>query len=132
MSMSDPLGDMLTRIRNGQMAGHNVVEAPFSKLHANVCAVLKDEGFIRDFKTVEGDNNKKTIQIELKYMDGEGVIREIGRVSKPGRRVYTSMKDMPRVYNGLGVLVVSTPQGVMPDHKARAANVGGEVLCQVF
>jgi small subunit ribosomal protein S8 len=130
--MNDPLGDMLTRIRNGQMAGHAVVEAPFSNLHVSVCNVLKEEGFIRDVKAVEVGTNKKRLQIELKYSEGQGAIREIGRVSKPGRRVYTSMKDMPRVYNGLGVLVVSTPQGVMPDHKARAANVGGEVLCQVF
>lgn len=132
MSMNDPLSDMLTRIRNGQMAGHAVVVAPFSNLHLNVCGVLKDEGYIRDVKAIEGENNKKTLQIELKYSEGQGAIREIGRVSKPGRRVYTSMKDMPHVYNGLGVLVVSTPKGVMPDHKARAANVGGEILCQVF
>lgn len=132
MSMNDPLGDMLTRIRNGQMAGHSVVEAPFSNLHMSVCGVLKDEGFIREFTAVEGENNKKTIQIELKYMEGSGAIREIGRVSSPGCRVYTSMKAMPRVFNGLGVLIVSTPQGVMSDYKARQANVGGEVLCKVF
>ena len=132
MSMNDPLGDMLTRIRNGQMAGHNVVIAPFSKLQVSVCEVLKDEGFIREYSVVEGENNKKTISIELKYTDGEGAIREIKRVSRPGLRSYTSVKDMQRFYNGLGILVVSTPKGVLPDHKARAENVGGEILCKVF
>jgi small subunit ribosomal protein S8 len=132
MTMSDPLGDMLSRIRNGQMANKSVIECPFAKLRENVCKVLVDEGFIRGYKIVEQDNNKKALHIELKYSEGRGVIRKIDRVSKPGRRVYTSMKDMPRFYNGLGVLVVSTPRGVMADHQARAANVGGEVLCQVF
>jgi small subunit ribosomal protein S8 len=132
MTMSDPLGDMLSRIRNGQMANKSVIECPFAKLRENVCKVLVDEGFIRGYKIVEQDNNKKALHIELKYSEGRGVIRKIDRVSKPGRRVYTSMKDMPRFYNGLGVLVVSTPRGVMADHDARAANVGGEVLCQVF
>ncbi len=132
MSMNDPLGDMLTRIRNGQMAEKAVIEVLYSKLHVNVCAVLKDEGFIRDYKVVDLDNNKRTIEVELKYTDGAGAIREIGRVSKPGRRTYTSVKEMGHFYNGLGILVVSTPKGVLPDHKARAENVGGEVLCQVF
>jgi small subunit ribosomal protein S8 len=132
MTMSDPLGDMLSRIRNGQMANKSVIECPFAKLRENVCKVLVDEGFIRGYKIVEQDNNKKALHLELKYSEGRGVIRKIDRVSKPGRRVYTSMKDMPRFYNGLGVLVVSTPRGVMADHDARAANVGGEVLCQVF
>lgn len=132
MTMSDPLGDMLTRIRNGQQAGKEVVEAPFSRLHENVCKVLEDEGYIRGFKVEEKEGNKKYLQIQLKYTDGEGVIRQIDRVSKPGRRIYSNVKTMPRFFNGLGVLVVSTPQGVMTDHKARASNVGGEVLCQVF
>ena len=132
MSMNDPLGDMLTRIRNGQQAHKKIVECPFSRLRENVCAVLKDEGFIRGFKVVDGENNKKSLHVELKYAEGEGVIRRIDRVSTPGRRVYTSVKDMPRFYNGLGILVVSTPRGVMADHKARAENVGGEVLCQIF
>ncbi len=132
MTMSDPLGDMLTRIRNGQMAGKSTIDCPYSKLRANVCAVLKDEGFIREFKSVDGENNKKTLVIELKYADGRGVIRQIDRVSKPGCRIYSNVKSFPRFYNGLGVLVISTPQGVMPDYKARAANVGGEILCQVF
>lgn len=132
MAMSDPLGDMLARIRNGQMANKSVVECPYSKLRENVCAVLKDEGFIRGTKVVDAGNNKKTLQIELKYSEGEGVIRQIDRVSKPGRRVYSNMKSLPRFYNGLGILVISTPKGVLPDHKARAENVGGEILCQVF
>jgi len=130
--MSDPLSDMLTRIRNGQQASKAVVECPYSKLRERVCEVLKDEGFIRGFKIEDLGNNKKALMIELKYAEGRGVIRQIDRVSKPGRRVYTGIKSMPRFYNGLGVLVVSTPKGVMADHKARAANVGGEVLCQVF
>ncbi len=132
MAMSDPLGDMLARIRNGQMANKSVILCPFSKLRENVCKVLVDEGFIRAYKIEERDNNKKDLLIELKYAEGRGVIRKIDRVSKPGRRVYKGAKDMPRFYNGLGVLIVSTPQGLMTDHKARAANVGGEVLCQVF
>jgi len=132
MSMNDPLGDLLTRIRNGQQAGKASIMAPHSRLHENVCAVLQDEGFVRDFKVHEGENNKKTIEVFLKYAEGRGAIREIGRVSKPGRRIYSNVKSMPRYYNGLGIMVLSTPQGVMPDYKARAANVGGEVLCQVF
>ena len=132
MAMSDPLGDMLTRLRNGQQAGKEIVECPFSKLRENVCNVLKDEGFIRGYKIEDLGGNKKNLQIQLKYAEGRGVIRQIDRVSKPGRRVYSNVKTMPRFFNGLGVLVVSTPQGVMTDHKARAANVGGEVLCQVF
>jgi len=132
MAMSDPLGDMLARIKNGQMAAKSVIECPFSKLRENVCKVLVEEGFIRAYKTQDLENNKKNLLIELKYAEGRGAIRQLDRVSKPGRRVYKSMKDMPRFYNGLGILIVSTPRGVMADHQARAANVGGEVLCQVF
>lgn len=132
MSMSDPLGDMLSRIRNGQMARKPAVECGFSGLRENVCKVLKDEGFIREYSVKDAGDNKKTLVIELKYAEGRGVIRQIDRVSKPGRRVYTGVKTMPRFFSGLGVLVVSTPRGVMADHKARAANVGGEILCQVF
>ncbi len=132
MAMSDPLGDMLARIRNGQMANKSVIECPFSKLRENVCKVLVDEGFIRAYNVKEQDNNKKALFIELKYAEGRGVIRKIARVSKPGCRIYKGAKDMPRFYNGLGVLIVSTPQGLMTDHKARETNVGGEVLCQVF
>ena len=132
MAMNDPLGDMLARIRNGQMAGKAVIDVLYSKLQVSVCAVLKEEGFIRDYSVVELEGNKKTLRVELKYNDGEGAIREIGRVSRPGLRSYTSVKDMPRHYNGLGVLIVSTPKGVLPDYKARAENVGGEILCKVF
>lgn len=132
MSMSDPLGDMLARIRNGQQARKATVESPYSTLRESVCAVLKSEGFIRDYRAQDGENNKRTLTIELKYSEGQGAIREMRRVSKPGRRVYSGVNEMPRFYNGLGVTVVSTPRGVMSDHDARAANVGGEVLCQVF
>lgn len=132
MSMNDPLSDMLARIRNGQMAGKDQIVVLFSKLHMNVCQVLKDEGFIRDFHSEDLENNKKQIIVELKYDEGRGVIQKIERVSKPGRRIYSNIKTMPRYYNGLGILVISTPKGVMPDHAARAANVGGEILCQVF
>jgi small subunit ribosomal protein S8 len=132
MTMSDPLGDMLTRIRNAQQAAKDVVECPYSTLHVRVCDVLKDEGFIRGYTVVDLGDNKKSLSVQLKYAEGRGVIRQIERVSKPGRRVYTNVKTMPRFYNGLGILVVSTPRGVMADYKARAANVGGEVLCQVF
>lgn len=132
MTMSDPLSDMLTRIRNGQKAGKVRISCTYSKLRENVCKVLEEEGFIRGFKMVEAGSNKKDLVIDLKYAQGQGVIRQIDRVSKPGRRAYVKVKDMPRFYNGLGILIVSTPQGVMPDRKARAANVGGEILCQVF
>ncbi|HBR67831.1 MAG TPA: 30S ribosomal protein S8 [Rhodospirillaceae bacterium] len=132
MTMSDPLGDMLTRIRNGQAVRKTSIECPYSRLRESVCNVLKDEGFIRAFKAEDRGNNKKVLVIELKYDGGQGVIRQIDRVSKPGCRIYSSVKDMPRFYNGLGILVVSTPNGVMADHKARDENVGGEILCQVF
>ena len=132
MSMSDPLGDMLTRIRNGQQAKMPVINCPHSNLRASVCDVLKDEGFIRGYNVVDQDNNKREMQIELKYDEGEAVIRELKRISKPGRRVYSKIKDLEPFYNGLGIAVVSTPQGVMADHKARNENIGGEVLCQVY
>ncbi len=132
MSMNDPLGDMLTRIRNGQNARKPVVMAPFSKLQEAVCKVLQDEGFIRGYKVADLGNNKKELQVELKYDAGQPVIRELKRISKPGRRIYAQIKGLPQFYNGLGIKILSTPQGVMSDHKAKAANVGGEVLCQVF
>jgi small subunit ribosomal protein S8 len=132
MSMNDPLSDMLTRIRNGQGARKPVIAAPYSKLQEAVCKVLADEGFIRGYKVVDAGNNKKELSIELKYDAGQPVIRELKRISKPGRRVYTQIKGLPQYYNGLGIKILSTPQGVMADHKAKAANVGGEVLCQVF
>ncbi len=132
MSMSDPLGDMLTRIRNGQRARKDTVIAPASKLRSNVLDVFKREGFIRGYSQYEVRPGVSEIKIELKYHDGDPVIRELHRVSKPGRRVYSGIKDLSRVYNGLGISILSTPRGVMSDAEARAANVGGEVLCQVF
>ena len=132
MSMSDPLGDMLTRIRNGQMAKKSSVNAPASKLRSNVLDVLKREGFIRGFEQVEKSAGISEIKIELKYFEGQPAIQEISRVSKPGRRVYSKIKKLSNVYNGLGISIISTPRGVMSDAEAREANVGGEVLCQVF
>lgn len=131
MAMNDPLGDLLSRIRNAQMRNKSKVSSPNSKLRESVLEVLKVEGYIRGYAVVEKDGRSE-IEIELKYFDGEPVIREIERVSKPGRRVYTSVKNMPRINNGLGVTIVSTPKGVMADHDARDANVGGEILCTVF
>ncbi|NVO13697.1 MAG: 30S ribosomal protein S8 [Rhodoplanes sp.] len=130
--MNDPIGDMITRIRNAQMRAKSRVSTPGSKLRASVLEVLKSEGYIRDFSTTEHADGRTEFEIELKYFDGAPVIREISRVSKPGRRVYASVKALPRVNNGLGIAVVSTPKGVMADHAARDANVGGEVLCTVF
>jgi small subunit ribosomal protein S8 len=131
MAMNDPIGDLLSRIRNAQMRNKSKVTSPNSRLRESVLDVLKNEGYIRGFAVVEKDGRSE-IEIELKYFDGEPVIREIERVSKPGRRVYTSVKNMPRINNGLGVTIVSTPKGVMADHDARDANVGGEILCKVF
>jgi small subunit ribosomal protein S8 len=130
--MNDPLGDMLTRIRNAQMRGKPVVVSPSSKLRRWVLDVLQQEGYIRGYSESEQANGTKNIEIELKYYEGEPVIREIERVSKPGRRVYSSVKTMPVVRNGLGISILSTPKGVMSDTAAREQNVGGEVLCRVF
>jgi small subunit ribosomal protein S8 len=132
MATSDPLGDMLTRIRNAQRSRHSSCVAPASKLRANVLDVLKREGFIRGFAAEQLRPGVAQLRIELKYNEGEPVIKEITRVSKPGRRVYSGIKDLPRVYAGLGVSILSTPRGVLSDAEARAANVGGEVLCRVF
>jgi len=130
--MTDPLGDLLSRIRNGQMARKTSVTAPASRLRANVLDVLKREGYIRGYTQQNIRPGVDEIVIELKYHEGEPVIRSIDRVSTPGRRVYSKIKDLPRVSNGLGISILSTPRGVMSDAEARAANVGGEVLCQVF
>ena len=132
MSMSDPLGDMLTRIRNGQRANKAVITVPASKLRSNVLDVLQREGFIRGYSWAEIRSGIAELTVELKYSEGQPVIREINRVSKPGRRVYAGIKKLQPIYNGLGVAILSTPRGVMSDSEARAANVGGEVLCQVF
>jgi len=132
MALSDPLGDMLTRIRNGQRARMAAVESPASKLRCNVLEVLKREGYIRGFSEEEVRPGIRNLKIELKYHEGEPVIKQIARVSKPGRRVYSRIADLSRVYNGLGIAILSTPRGVMSDNEARTANVGGEVLCRVF
>ena len=131
MLMNDPIGDMLTRIRNAQMRKRPTVATPASTMRARVLDVLESEGYIRGYSEVEL-NGKAEFQIELKYFDGQPVIREIQRVSKPGRRVYSSVRNIPRVSDGLGVSILSTPKGVMSDHEARTQNVGGEVLCRVF
>jgi len=131
MLMNDPLGDMLTRIRNAQMRKRPNVKTPASALRRRVLDVLVEEGYVRGYSEVEF-NGKAEFEIELKYFDGQPVIREIERVSKPGRRVYSSVKSIPRVADGLGVSILSTPKGVMSDHEARNQNVGGEVLCRVF
>jgi len=132
MSMNDPLGDMLTRIRNAQMRGKGTVRSPASKLRAWVLDVLKAEGYIRGYERVTAADGHAELEIQLKYQGGEPAIRELTRISKPGRRVYAGVQEIPLVRNGLGVSVVSTPKGVMSDAAARAANVGGEVLCRVF
>ncbi len=132
MALNDPLGDMIARIHNAQMRSKSKVSTPASKLRVSVLDVLKTEGYIRGYAAVEHSNGRRELEIELKYFDGQPVIRVIERVSKPGRRVYASVKNLPRINNGLGVAIVSTPKGVMADHAARDANVGGEILCTVF
>lgn len=130
MSMTDPIADMLTRIRNAQMAEKNAVTMPSSKIKVAIAKVLRDEGYIDDF-AVRQDAGKSELDIALKYYAGRPVIERIERISKPGLRVYKGKDDLPRVMNGLGVAIVSTPKGVMTDRRARASNVGGEVLCVV-
>ena len=132
MSMSDTLGDMLTRIRNGQTTNKKIVDAPASRFRKNVLEVLKREGFIRNFEEKEMRPGINFFEIELKYYNGKPVISEIKRVSKPGRRVYSSIKNLQKTYNGLGISILSTPRGVMSDNEARKANVGGEVLCTIY
>jgi small subunit ribosomal protein S8 len=132
MALHDPLGDMLTRIRNAQMRKRDRVSTPGSSFRARVLDVLKDEGYIRGYSTTEFGNGRTEFDIELKYAEGEPAIREVSRVSKPGRRVYASVDAIPRINNGLGIAIVSTPKGVMADHSAREQNLGGEVLCTVF
>jgi small subunit ribosomal protein S8 len=132
MSMSDPLGDMLTRIRNGQMAQKGSVSSPASRLRKNVLEVLRREGYIRGYTTSEPKPGMAELSIELKYHNGEPVIRELRRVSRPGRRIYAGVKELPEVYNGLGIAILSTPRGVLSDAEARESRVGGEVLCTVF
>ena len=130
--MTDPLADMLTRIRNGQRARKSAVLSPASKLRSSVLEVLKREGYIRGYSSAESDTGKPAFSIELKYQEGRPVIAELHRVSKPGRRVYSGIKDLPRYYDGLGISILSTPRGVLSDNEARQQKVGGEVLCRVF
>jgi small subunit ribosomal protein S8 len=132
MAVNDPLGDLLTRIRNAQMRRRNKVSTPGSSLRSKVLDVLQAEGFIRGYSVTDFGNGRTEFEIELKYFDNQPVIRKIERISKPGRRVYAAVDKMPRVANGLGVSILSTPKGVMADHAAREAHVGGEVLCTVF
>jgi small subunit ribosomal protein S8 len=130
--VNDPIGDMIARIRNAQMRNKSKVSMPGSKQRERVLEVLKTEGFIRGYASVAHASGRNELEIELKYFDGEPVIREIERISKPGRRVYASVRALPRINNGLGVAILSTPKGVMADHEARDANVGGEIICTVF
>ncbi len=132
MAVTDPIGDLITRIRNAQARNKSKVSTPGSNLRVRVLDVLKSEGYIRGYASVQHSDGRSELEIELKYFDGSPVIREIERVSKPGRRVYASVKNLPRINNGLGVAVGSTPKGVMADHEARDANVGGEILFTVF
>jgi small subunit ribosomal protein S8 len=132
MSMSDPVADLLTRIRNGQRAKKSAINTPSSKLRTSVLEVLKREGYIRNYTSENIRKGVDEIIVELKYYDGEPVIKEINRISSPGCRVYSKIKDLPRIYNGLGIAILSTPRGVMSDAEARVANVGGEILCHVF
>ena len=132
MAVNDPIGDLITRIRNAQERHKPKVSSPGSKLRERVLEVLKSEGYIRDFSSVAHKDGRNELEIELKYFDGAPVIRDISRVSKPGRRVYVAVRNLPRINNGLGISILSTPKGVMADHSARDANVGGEILCTVF
>lgn len=134
MTMTDPISDLITRIRNGQRTSKSVVESPNSRLRVNVLDALQREGYIRGYsvENIKGKNDQSTVRIELKYHEGAPVIREIHRVSRPGRRVYSKIKELTPVYNGLGISILSTPRGILSDGEARAQNVGGEVLCTVF
>src|SRR5262245_45632721 len=132
MNINDPVGDLITRIRNAHLRGRSKLTSPASTLRMRVLQVLKDEGYIRDFRELADGGAHKEIEIELKYFEGAPAIHQIQRVSKPGRRVYSSIKDLRLVRNGLGISIISTPKGVMSDNAARDANVGGEILCEVY
>ena len=132
MQVNDPVGDLIARINHAQMRKKPKISTPGSRLRVSVLEVLKNEGFIRGYTSVDHSDGRSEIEVELKYFDGQPVIREMARVSKPGRRVYVAVRNLPRINNGLGVAILSTPKGVMADHDARDANVGGEVLCTVF
>ena len=132
MTLTDPIGDMFSRIRNGQMRSLNSIEIPSSNFRKSILKILKEEGYIKDFFIEETINNKTTLKVNLKYYEGDPVIKEIKRISKPGRRVYSRATSIPRVMNGLGLAILSTPKGVMSDTEARKNNVGGEIICRVF
>ena len=132
MTLMDPIGDMFTRIRNGLMRNLNTVNIPASKFRSKILEILKSEGYINNFYIEKNDNNTKTIKVDLKYYEGSPVIKEIKRISKPGRRVYSKATSIPKIQNGLGMAIISTPQGVMSDMQARKNNIGGEIICKVF
>ncbi len=132
MALTDPIGDMFSRIRNGQMRSLNSVDIPSSNFRQNILKILKDEGYIKDYYIEKTENNKIKLKINLKYFEGDPVIKEIKRISKPGRRVYSRANSIPRVMNGLGLAILSTPKGVMSDTDARKNNLGGEIICRVF
>jgi len=131
MSLSDPISDLLTRLRNGQIRMHKVVTSPYSKMRENVLRVLKDEGYIRGFKVIAGEVHK-SLSVELKYYEGKAVMQSIKKISKPGRRVYSGVSDLPKIHNGLGTILLSTSHGIMSDEQARQKNVGGEIICSVY
>ena len=128
----DPIGDMFTRIRNGQMRSLNTIDVPASNFRLKILEVLKSEGYIKNYFIEKKDNNKKNLKVDLKYYEGTPVIKEIKRVSKPGRRIYSKANSIPKIQNGLGLAILSTPKGVMSDSEARKNNIGGEIICRVF
>jgi len=132
MTLTDPIGDMFSRIRNGQMRSLNSIDIPSSNFRKNILKILKEEGFIKDYYIEKSENNKINLKINLKYYEGNPVIKEIKRISKPGRRVYSRANSIPRVMNGLGLAILSTPKGVMTDSEAKRNNIGGEIICKVF
>jgi small subunit ribosomal protein S8 len=132
MTLMDPIGDMFTRIRNGQMRSLNTVDVPASNFRLKILEVLKTEGYITNYFIEKKDNNKRNLKVDLKYYEGSPVIKEIKRISKPGRRVYSRAMSVPKIQNGLGLAILSTPKGVMSDSEARKNNIGGEIICRVF
>ena len=132
MAFTDPIGDMFSRIRNGQMRSLNSIEIPSSNFRRNILEILKNEGYIKDYYIEKSENNKINLKINLKYYEGDPVIKEIKRISKPGRRIYSRANSIPKVMNGLGLAILSTPKGVMTDSEAKKNNVGGEIICRVF
>ena len=132
MTLTDPIGDMFSRIRNGQMRSLNSIDIPSSNFRQNILKILKNEGYIKDYYIEKSEKNKVNLKINLKYYEGDPVIKEIKRISKPGRRVYSRATSIPKVMNGLGLAILSTPKGVMSDADARKNNVGGEIICRVF